>query len=234
MPAASEIAVNRALSGEELKVVLRAAFEKLLDAEGMLSSHVAFGRVAYDLTIRLHLDNPFYPQSITRVESRQASKQEVATDPRLAVIEPPPLDKPHSSPTVAGQTVSQSIESPNAERLRHGIPVPVDVRQQDGTVTTEHIQYPAGMENDVPENIVLTDTTRTAKADWGLLDEPVGAEPPAPRLDLSIQCKCGHPRGRHALSGVCTVCNDTAICPDLTPSDRPDAPANQTWPVEPT
>jgi hypothetical protein len=137
MPLAHETVVNKALSGEEYKTILRAAFEKLLDGEGLLSHYLAYGRGSYDITLRLHLDNPMMR------ESSISAASQASADGLLAA---PPLTNTSAEAVASGTRVTGSFDSPNAERLRHGIPIPVRSPQQDGTVTTELVKYPPNPE----------------------------------------------------------------------------------------
>lgn len=104
MPTKSETAINRALSAAELSTILRRDFDALLARDGMLSSStIAFGRVAYEIRITLHLANPAYPEHRAAAVSRRFSRQEVSADPILAVVEPPPL-APEPDPLCAEES----------------------------------------------------------------------------------------------------------------------------------
>ncbi len=142
MPTNSERVVNRPLSGDELKILLRADFERLLASEGMLSPHIAFGRIAYTIDLRLHMDNFVMPESHSTIASRPPAVNVLPTKPELAAVEAMPLAEPSPKVAVGATRLTRSIDSPNAERLRNGLPVPVEVTQQDSTRTTQHITYP--------------------------------------------------------------------------------------------
>jgi len=141
MPSSREVVLNLALSGDELKQVIKADIDRLLAAEGMLVSNAAFGKVAYTLALKLHLDNPYFPKSLTRVDSQPMPTKDVEADPKLAAITRPPLP-PSPTRGVGGTVMHRDITSPNVERVRLGIPIPVLVAQQDGTKTVEKVQYP--------------------------------------------------------------------------------------------
>lgn len=158
MTTSTETVVNRALGGNELKSILRADFERLLDGEGLLSHYLAYGRISYDITLRLHLDNPMARESTIAVASKPSAE---------FLTELSPLTAPSPEAVVGATNISRSIDSPNAERLRHGLPLPVVVRQPDGTVTTEHVKYPPQPELG-PGNVTMQDASAAARAAWGL------------------------------------------------------------------
>jgi hypothetical protein len=155
-PTSTEAIVNKKLSGLELREILRADFEHLLDAEGLLSHYIAYGRISYDLTLRLHLDNPYTPESSVSI----ASKPQAGT-----VIEAPPLASPSAKSVVSAQNVHRDIKSPNEERLRHGLTLPVVTTGQDGTIQTEQIKYPPQPELG-PGETTLTDASKDAREAW--------------------------------------------------------------------
>jgi hypothetical protein len=155
-PTTGEAVSNKALSGLELREVIRADVERLLDAEGLLSHYLAYGRISYDITLRLHLDNPMQRESSTTISSK----------PHVdSPMEMPPLAHPSDKAVASGVNVHRDITSPNAERLRHELPLPVTVRGQDGTVQTEMVKYPP--QPDLGEGEVkITDTTCDVRAAW--------------------------------------------------------------------
>lgn len=166
-----ETAVNRPLSGSELKERIRADCDRLIEAEGLLSSSVAYGRVSYELVLRLHVRNQ--PASVTKLMSQIVGRNVVAMpgNEHLAAIEPPPLrdasGKPDPDAVASSHTLHRDVTSPNAERVRLGMPVPVETRQQDGTKTTEHIKYPP--DPSLGEGQVrVDDTTEEARREWKL------------------------------------------------------------------
>jgi hypothetical protein len=168
---ARETVVNRALSGSELKKLILADAQRLVDNEGLLSPHIAFGRVGYTLTLKLHTDNPYVPDSSITMASRGASVQELAARPELSSLEIAPLTLPSPSAEVGAMELTRDITSPNAERLREGMAIPVLVKGQDGTTTTESISYPEGSFPDLPAGeIMIRDSTEMAKQQWGLVE----------------------------------------------------------------
>jgi hypothetical protein len=161
MPSSRETVVNKALSGDELKLIILADAQRLVDNEGLLSPHIAFGRVSYVLRLTLHVDNPFIPDSTIEIATKRNSA--------IPVIEPPPLTDPSDAAEVGAMELTRTIDSPNAERLREGLPVPVLTKQQDGTTITEQIKYPPSEELG-PGEVMLKDATAMARQAWGLVE----------------------------------------------------------------
>lgn len=159
MPTGRETVLNKALSGTELREIIRADVEKLLDGEGLLSHYVAYGRISYDVAIRLHLDNPMRPESEIHISSR------ISVD--HPALEPPPLTSPSEESMVSAKTLTRDIKSPNEERLRHGLTIPVETHGQDGTTQIEQVKYPPQPELGDGE-MTITDTTKAAREAWKL------------------------------------------------------------------
>jgi len=243
-----EVVHNRALSGLELKSIMRADFERLLTNEGMLSDYLAFGRAAYEIILRVHQDNPYVPVTESRIASKAVGRNVIAGTfkdpdtgeigpprPELAAIEPPPLSNPSPEHVISSLSIHRDIDSPNEERLRNDMPIPVIVQQQDGTKITEMVKYPP---QEVGEgNVRIEDRTQEAKTAFGHPDPPQ----PLPSViemreggDLTNQsmCHCGHSKGSHALSGICTQCRDVP-CNGFRDA-RVALPAPEAWPVVPS
>jgi hypothetical protein len=152
-PTQSEKIVNRALSGDELKSYLVEVFGKLLANEGMLSPHIAFGRIGGEITLTLHLDNAYFPESKSTIQFGEKI----------------PLVNPSSESEVAQQTATFEMDNPNAERVRLGLPVPVETKQLDGTKQIEHILYPPESIQDIPPaKVKVENTFEKAKKMMGL------------------------------------------------------------------
>lgn len=167
-PAVSrETVVNKALSGSELKRIILADFERALDNDGLLSPHIAYGRISYTLIYRLHMDNPMRPESEMKIDSKPMGKNVVEGAPEYGAIEHPPLTDATDDQVVSATTVDRVITSPNAERVRVGIPIPVRVKQMDGTTTEEQITYPP--QPDLGDgDVTVTDSTDEAEREWGI------------------------------------------------------------------
>jgi hypothetical protein len=148
MPTATEKVLNKALSGAELSEILKHDFvDKLLPNEGMLSAYMAYGRVGYEITLRLMLDNPaqrdYPPLTVTGGEAL-------------------PLADPSPEATVGATTLTRQIDSPNAERVRVGLPIPVETRELDGTKQVQQIKYPPQPELGEGQ-VKVEDTTAAAR-----------------------------------------------------------------------
>lgn len=158
-----ETVVNRALSGSEYKEILLADFKRLLDNEQMLSPHIAFGRVSHTLRCVIHVDNPFVPDSTIELTSRTAND--------TPIVETFPLASPSPAAELGAMELDRTVASPNAERLRNGMPVPVHVKQQDGTTILDHIKYPEGAFPDLPAGeVMLRDATEAARAQYKIVE----------------------------------------------------------------
>lgn len=242
MPTNREVVPNTKLAGHEIRKILAADFERLLDNEGLLSAHIAFGRVSYTIDLKMHIDNPFHPESHIHTASRQIGRNIVSDNPDLAAIEPSPLDNPSADATVEALRLTRNITSPNAERVRHEMPVPAIRRQADGTTTTEKITYPLDALPDLPpEDVAITDTSAEAAAAWGQpipqAKLPTVEDDSAQQLANAVMCKCGHAHGNHALSGICTKCPGQSDNPcvqfrDVAIPDQPEGKP-QAWAVVP-
>lgn len=123
MPASHERVPNRPLSGRELGEIIKKDAAALVDRDGMFNNNIAYGRVSYELRITMHVDNPIYPEHISKVLSKRASIQEVEAKPELASIEIPPLAEPSEEDTVVSLERQRTIASPNAARVEHDMPL---------------------------------------------------------------------------------------------------------------
>jgi len=76
------------------------------------------------------------------------------------------------TPEIAKLMLTRRVTSPNAERLRAGLGVPVEVRQQDGSTITEELQYPpqpgAG-----DGDVTIEDQSAKARVKWAKLNEVI-------------------------------------------------------------
>jgi len=142
-PVQNEKVVNRPLTGSELKSYLLSICQRLLDAEGMLSEHVAFGKVSGNIKLTLKLDNAYFPESVTSIDFQ---KEDLTA----------PLSNDNE---FAQQTATWTMDNPNAERVRLGLKVPVETKQLDGTRQIEHILYPSDMEDLPAQQVEIKDTT---------------------------------------------------------------------------
>jgi hypothetical protein len=135
--------VNRALSGTELQSYLKEVFNKLLANEGLLSPNIAYGRVGGVIKLTLHLDNAYFPESTSSIEFGDKI----------------PLANRTPEAELAEQTAEFEMDNPNAERVRLGLPVPVETKQLDGTKQIEQIIYPKEAVQDIPPAKVKVENT---------------------------------------------------------------------------
>lgn len=158
-PTGSEIVTNKPLTGAELAKLILADFERLLLNDGLLSPNLAYGRITYEITLTKHMDNFMLPTDRSFIVSRKLNDSPVEDGPTLK--------DPSSEAILDAQRITRTIDAPNMERVRTGIPVPVEVRQQDGTMTTEKIYYP--VPEDLGEgNIKSEDVTDEVRTRLGL------------------------------------------------------------------
>ena len=230
MPTAREVVSNRALSGAELQQILIEDFRKLIENDGLLSHHLAFGRVAYTITLHKHLSNPLHPDDSSFISSKPVGRNVVAEHPALAALEAPPLKDASADAVATGDKLTRVIDSPNAERIRHGMPVPVMSRQQDGSTVRNDVTYPRD-DSAGDGNVRIEPDDFAARAAMG---QPAAeaAPRPADNPELDVLGKCGCTRRLVAASGLCTKHNvewRDASLPDPEPSAEAASP---TW--EPT
>jgi hypothetical protein len=165
VPTVSEKVTNQPLSGTELKEILRQDFDKLLASDGMLADRVAYGRCAYHIRLTLHTGNVYWPEStVDCVSDRRGVIDDEHVVPEKMPLSPAPPDE-----HFAAHDLSRKIDSPNMERLRTGMPVPIQRKQADGTIITEHVKYPAdALEQSEPDRVSINDTTTKAREEWHL------------------------------------------------------------------
>lgn len=159
---------NTPLSGRELRALLVADYERLLDNFGELATTAAYGRVSYVIKLAMHLANPHHPYADIEITSRPPADDVLAANPALAALEAPPLADPGPESGVAADELRRDIVSPNAERLRAGLPVPVEVRQPAGGTVTEHILYPP--DPAAVDTVTITDVSEAQRVAWHIAE----------------------------------------------------------------
>lgn len=183
MPALNEIVRNSPLSSAELAKLIREDFERVMSQFHEAQHNAAYPRVSYELLLVLHVDNSLYPMLDFNYRSRRKSNQEVTVDPALAGIEAFPLNPAPRISGTAAEELSRVIDSPNQERLRTGIPIPVDIPQRDGSTIRENMIYPIPKEGEpgyVGDGAVtIEDVTERERAKHGLPSSPVLLVPDA-------------------------------------------------------
>src|SRR5262249_53560000 len=110
-PATSEKVVNTALSGKEMKKLILADFERVLANDGSLTDYVAYGRGGWKIVLTLETGNPRMLESVSTVEGGEKLPIEGAV-------------------TTASE-LERKFDSPNEERLRAGMPIPVKSKELD-------------------------------------------------------------------------------------------------------
>lgn len=163
-----EVVINKALSGAEVKDLLRRDFERLLANEGLLSEYISYGKVAWDLRLRLHMTNQSNPESDSVLASKLIANNVVELDPKLSAVEAPPLAlAANESSIVSASELTHTVDSPNLERVVAGMPVPVVVKQADGTTSEQKVSYPPPdpATHEHP-TVTIFDQSEQARVDW--------------------------------------------------------------------
>lgn len=167
MPASNETVPNRPLSGNELKKIILKDVDSILDKDGMFSINIAYGRVAYEITVKLHIDNPMYPEHKTVIASRPPA----TNDPDLEkkALERAPLRNTGEEGLAVGMVRERVIDSPNAVRVEMELPVTILRKDlNDGVLKEEKVTYD---NRDMPEGdkgkVVDKDISKSVEEDWG-------------------------------------------------------------------
>lgn len=165
MPASNEIVANRPLSGTELRNIILRDVDNMLSRDGMFTPHIGYGRAAYEIVIKLHLDNPGYPHHDVVVQSREPAKGDTST---TADVHKPPLQNPSEDSVVAGMERTRNIDSPNLARLELELPITVQVRDgQSGAMVDQQVTYSnEGLEHKT--EMRDKDVTEKIAEGWGL------------------------------------------------------------------
>jgi hypothetical protein len=166
----TETIPNRPLSGVELRKIIVADVDYILGRDGMFGEHLGFGRVTYDIVIKLHLDNPAYPEHLSPIRSRKQPDQN-------PVIEPAPLKDPSKEAVLVGKKATRTIDSPNVERIKRGMPVTQNVRSREtGKIEEKQVTYDAAIlsgGSEIPADPLAEGLTESELkpgdgADWGV------------------------------------------------------------------
>jgi hypothetical protein len=124
---------NEPLTGRELVEIVVNDVRSIMQRNGMFSDYVAYGRVAYTVTVKFHFANPLCSEHQVKVRSR--------SQPGVPAIEgEPPLSNPGEQEAVLALQREREITSPNAERIIAGMPIKVTVRSGD-RLETKKLQY---------------------------------------------------------------------------------------------
>lgn len=142
MPLSTEFITNKPLTGTEMVSVITNDVREVLNKDGMFNSHVAYGKVAYEITIKLKMANPTYPEHVVRTASEPLKREPEDEVKELEI------------------TRAREIKSPNATRILNKLPVKV-VSKQDGRVTEKELSYDGEVE--VPPQPEPVDSIKEVK-----------------------------------------------------------------------
>ena len=172
MPTSKELVSNKPLAGTELAAIIESDVRRMLDGSGFLRGQVAYGRIAYELRLTLHLDLPSMPLAVDATRSRTQPTAAVAANPALGALEPSmPLAAPSSDSVLSSTELRRDIQSPNLARVEHTLPIEVEVMGQDGHVREQLVTYrpgDVGMQEEEFPQPDLTDVTDAMRKELGL------------------------------------------------------------------
>lgn len=124
---------NKKLTGTELAVIVQNDVKRMLQRDGMLAGHVAYGRVAYRVDVTLYLE-------VSGMNEYHMSAQS-HTNVKHPEIAAPPLPK-SGNVRKHKKRVTRKIDNPNEERVRNGLPIPAQRRNKEtGKMETVGISY---------------------------------------------------------------------------------------------
>lgn len=165
MPTKNETVPNRPLAGHELRNILINDFTKMLDSDGMFQPHMGYSRVAYEISYRLQLDNPLFPEHKGKRVSRDPARN-IPPNDIVKKIEAPPLKGDTNNVETVGLKRERVIDSPNKARLENGLPVTINkINRQTGATEEKQVQYDT--EGIQPTEAKDTDISNQAERDWG-------------------------------------------------------------------
>jgi hypothetical protein len=152
-PTASEAVPNRALDALEVRKLVERDFTKLLDGHSVLASPMSFGRVSWKISLVLTTEEHRMP---IEIDSRPEARNLIAQNPGLAAVTSHPMPSQTDLTKTLTRELERHVTSPNAERLREGLPVPVDVKDKStGATHVEHVQY--APDPSMPEQVEVTE-----------------------------------------------------------------------------
>lgn len=137
-----EVQPNRPLSGTELREIIINDVRDILQQDGMLVKHIAYGNVAYCVTVRIMTANPIIPNWTNKTVSRKSTEQQIAENESLEAVYTFPLSTVEADePLNIGVERTRQIISPNHSRIENGLPVTITFRGPEGDVKEEDIHY---------------------------------------------------------------------------------------------
>ncbi len=138
MGLSTEFIINRPLSGQELRKVIMADVDDMLGRDGLFTGHIAFGRVAYDVEIHVHMVNPSYPE-----HNLKLTAPSTVTSGGVLEGAPPLARAVDSGEGIVARTRKRTIESPNLTRIANGLPISASTTHEGQPVTRE-LHYEKG------------------------------------------------------------------------------------------
>lgn len=166
MPTSKELVTNKPLAGAEIAKIVQADVARVMQNSGLFSGQIAYGRISWDIRVILHMDNPAYPTATEIVQSKPYPKDITDHAPELAAVESFPLRDTTADAYLAADNLHRDIQSPNAARVEHGLPVTVTRRGQNSETKEEQIVYPTDALDDAPNSngpATITDVTDQVK-----------------------------------------------------------------------
>ena len=126
---------NKPLTGNELSTIIQSDVERMLAHDGMMLEYMSYGRVSYIVTVKLLLDNPTFPEHTINIKAKGNKEQ--------TIVMPPVKDVSPEAVRV-GRQKSRTINNPNLERLKHGLPIEKTfIDPSDGKQKTQALKYTA-------------------------------------------------------------------------------------------
>lgn len=173
MPLNQETIPNKPLNGIEIRDLMMRDLEKMLANDCMVSDNLAYGRISWKLRYSLNFDNPVLQNS----EISYATRPHAHNDPnKIDQLEAFPLEKPSTEAVFSSSEAERNVESPNAERLRAGIPVEVQTIDDEGKRVGKLVQYENSPDN--PDTLSIRDVTDEERA-----EQKITLPPPRPESD---------------------------------------------------
>ena len=170
MTTSKEVVAQRPLAGRELSKIILDDCSDMLQQNGYLTGQIAFSRVSYEVRIVIHADNPAYPVDTTMRSSKPRPRDITAVKPELAAIEPgPKLVAPSKDAIISAVERNRAIESPNAARVEHSLPMTILRQGQDGHLKEEKLTYNKDMLEGQPNPNpppIDTDIAERLAAEW--------------------------------------------------------------------
>ena len=153
MPLSSEQVANRPLGGREALECIVNDVRAILEKDGFFAPYVAYGRLAYEVTIKIHMANPLTPEHTVRVRSRAKPEEPAIEGPPPLVLVPDPLTHEEPENVVLAVERSREIQSPNVARIANNLPITVTVHTGQGNLKTRELHYDPATLSEQPEPV---------------------------------------------------------------------------------